>query len=121
MVIFTARKRSLGQGNNFTSVCHSVHRGCVPAPVGCLVPGECLVPGGGLLPWRVPGGDPPTATAAGGTHPTGMHSCHDITFTCTWYCTYVCIKSVAFRWDAICGNILIENIFRDIFLKAVVT
>ena len=32
--------------------------------------GVCLVPG-------VPGGDPPprTATAAGGTHPTGMHSC----------------------------------------------
>ena len=29
----------------------------------------CLVPGG-------PGGDPPeTATAVGGTHPTGMHSC----------------------------------------------
>ena len=37
---------------------------------GCLVPGGCLLPGGVL------GGDPPrTATAAGGTHPTGMHSC----------------------------------------------
>ena len=24
---FTARKRSLGQGNIFTPVCHSVHRG----------------------------------------------------------------------------------------------
>ena len=36
----------------------------------------CLVPGGG-----VPGGDPPpTATAAGGTHPTGMHSCTAIHF-----------------------------------------
>ena len=33
-------------------------------------PGLVLVRGG------VPGGDhPPTATAAGGTHPTGMHSC----------------------------------------------
>ena len=30
---------------------------------GCLVPGECLVE------------TPRTATAAGGTHPTGMHSC----------------------------------------------
>ena len=31
---------------------------------------------GGLVPGGVPGGDPPwTATAAGGTHPTGMHSC----------------------------------------------
>ena len=31
-------------------------------------------PGGG-----VPGGDPPgTATATGGTHPTGMHSCYNV-------------------------------------------
>ena len=33
----------------------------------------CFPPGG--LVWGVPDGDPPTATAAGGTHPTGMHSC----------------------------------------------
>ena len=33
---------------------------------------------GGSAPggWLVPGGEPPgTGTAAGGTHPTGMHSC----------------------------------------------
>ena len=63
----------------------------VPGPRGCLVWG-CLVPGegvpgpggvpglggpgpGGSGPggawWRPPG----MATAAGGTHPTGMHSC----------------------------------------------
>ena len=30
--IFTARKRSLGQGNVFTPVCHSVHRGVCPTP-----------------------------------------------------------------------------------------
>ena len=30
--IFTARKRSLGQGNIFTSVCHSVHRARSPPP-----------------------------------------------------------------------------------------
>ena len=60
------------QGNIFAPVCHSVHRG------GCLVGGGCLVwgmpgPGGCLLP----GGAAPsrTATAADGTHPTGMHSC----------------------------------------------
>ena len=29
-LIFTARKRSLGQGNVFTSVCHSVHGGTDP-------------------------------------------------------------------------------------------
>ena len=50
--IFTARKRSLGQGNMFIPVCHSVRR-------------EGLVPGGG---------GPRTATAVGGTHATGMHS-----------------------------------------------
>ena len=32
-------------------------------------PGGCMVRG-------VPGGPPMTATAAGGTHPTGMHSCY---------------------------------------------
>ena len=39
-------------------------------------PGGCLVPGGACLgEYLVPGGCPPgTATAAGGTHPTGMHS-----------------------------------------------
>ena len=37
---------------------------------GCLVPGS--VPG----PRGMPGADPPRmATAVGGTHPTGMHSC----------------------------------------------
>ena len=35
--LITARKRSLGQGNIFTPVCHSVHRGeylgrCIPGP-----------------------------------------------------------------------------------------
>ena len=39
--------------------------------------GGCMVPG-------VPGGDPPppTATAAGGTHPTGMHSCSLFSYKC---------------------------------------
>ena len=36
IIIFTARKRSLGQGNIITPVCHSVHRG------GCVL----LLPGG---------------------------------------------------------------------------
>ena len=67
----------LREGNVFTGVCDSVHRG-----------GRCLVPGG---VWSRgvpgPGGSGPggclvetpprTATAAGGTHPTGMHSCEE--------------------------------------------
>ena len=51
----------------FSQACvkNSVHR------EGCLLPG-----GGGCLLRGVPGGDlPGTTTAAGGTHPTGMHSC----------------------------------------------
>ena len=43
-----------------------------------------LFTGGVLGPGRVPGGDPPrTATAASGTHPTGMHSCYVIVLTST--------------------------------------
>ena len=59
--IFTARKRSLGQGNIFTPVCHSVHRGggaCVVAPGGCVVApggGACIVALGGHA-WLLPGG-----------------------------------------------------------------
>ena len=35
-------------------------------------------PWGGAWSRGVPGGDPPgTATAVGGNHPTGMHSCFD--------------------------------------------
>ena len=41
----------------------------MPCRVG-LLQGGVPAPGGG-----VPGGPPQTATAAGGTHPTGMHSC----------------------------------------------
>ena len=66
-------------------------------PRGCLLwEGACswggvMVPGGsgggwwlwGVWSQGVPGGDSPlTATAAGGTHPTGMHSC----YACVWFC-----------------------------------
>ena len=122
---FTARKRSLGQGNNFRSMCQEFCRGggavpaciagdipaCLAADLGggrvgipaCLAGFQAHAQGGswgrsgqgglqahtwgGLLPrgacsrgWgcllqRCVCGDPPvTATAAGGTHPIGMHS-----------------------------------------------
>ena len=44
--------------------------GGVPGPGGMPGLGGCLILGGAW--WRPP---PGTATAAGGTHPTGMHSC----------------------------------------------
>ena len=59
VAIFTARKRSLGQGNIFTPVCHSVHRGkaCVVAPGGhvWLLRGACTVLFGGCV-WFYSGG-----------------------------------------------------------------
>ena len=75
----------------FTGICHSVNGGGA-APRGegacswgvwCLLPGGCLLLGGGVCFWGVPAPrgwrgcpveTPPTATAAGVTHPTGMHS-----------------------------------------------
>ena len=102
-IIFTARKRSCGKVMFlqvsvilFTGGCQllgdacsqsgggacSQGEGClvqggacsggVSAPRGCLALGVAL---GGSGPGGVPGGDPPTVTATGGTHPTGMHSC----------------------------------------------
>ena len=92
--IFTARKRSLQRLCFYR--CLSVHRGVCLLPGGCLLRWgglvrRCLLPGhlvrgGCLLPVGVPGPrgvwsrgclveTPRTATAAGGTHPTGMHSC----------------------------------------------
>ena len=41
---------------------------------GAWFRGVCMVPGV-HGPGVVCGGDPPTTTAAGATHPTGMHSC----------------------------------------------
>ena len=51
--IITARKRSLGQGNIFTPVCHSVHRGgmhgCSGGGMRGCSEGVCVVaPGGGV-------------------------------------------------------------------------
>ena len=65
----------------FIGICLST--GVVHGSEGCMVPegawsGGCMVLGvngpGGACSRGMPGGDPP-ATAAGSTHPTGMHSC----------------------------------------------
>ena len=48
----------------------------MPCSRGGLLLGEVPGPGGGGAWWRPPGpGTPRTATAACGTHSTGMHSC----------------------------------------------
>ena len=70
LLIFTARKRSLGQGNVFTRV-------LLLCSQGDLHPGGSAS-GGGLgrppLPTRTMG----YGQQAGGTHPTGMHTSYDI-------------------------------------------
>ena len=97
-VFFTTHKRSLGQGNIFTSVCQKfcsqeggLVLGGMPAlrrvwswSGACSQGAWCLLKWGlvlgGAWSWEgvaAPGGVPcpPMATATGGTHPTGMHSC----------------------------------------------
>ena len=68
-LIFLPPATKLGQGYIFTGVCDSVHGGG-----GCWSGGAWSQEESG--PGGVHFGDPPgTATAADGTHPTGMHSC----------------------------------------------
>ena len=90
MYFITAGKQSLGQGNVFTSVCHSVHTG------GESVSRRGLHPGGSASGDLHPGGSAPRGQVcirrgvgqtpspsdtteysqrAGGSDLTGMHSC----------------------------------------------
>ena len=65
--IFTARKRSLGQGNIFTPVCHSVHGGRAWLWGVCMISGGCAwLPGGGSV-WLLGG--------MHGCQGEGMHGC----------------------------------------------
>ena len=72
--ILTARKRSLGQGNVFTPVCHSVAQPPwmqMPPGLG-RPPLDADPPGLGTPPGCNP---PPYGKQAGGPHPTGMYTC----------------------------------------------
>ena len=99
-VLITARKRSLGQSNIFTPVCHSVHSGgsaSVHAGIPPPPPGTRYTPPRDQphppgpdthtpppSPWEqsplrdqahTPPGPGRHGQRAGGTHPTGMQSC----------------------------------------------
>ena len=81
MSIVTARKRSLGQGNGFTPVCHSVHRGggqvSAPLHAGIHPPGRQPYPlGRHPRPLDTMG----YGQHAGGTYPIGMHTCLNLAF-----------------------------------------
>ena len=58
--------RSLGQGNVFTPMCHSVHGGGGLHPGGVCIGMGGLHPGGGQTPLDTTG----YGKRAGGTHPT---------------------------------------------------
>ena len=91
-LIFAACKRSLGQDNIFTSICHSVHDWDLPnpppPPPADVDPPLNADPHDAELPpppmQNTPDADPPPQDTwyttgygqqAGGTHPTGMLSC----------------------------------------------
>ena len=95
-LLITARKRSLGQGNIFAPVCHSVHRGeylgrypqaGTPPSTGRYTPHS---PARYTSPGQVHplGRYPLEAVHAGrygqqpGSNPTGMHSCNDMMKMC---------------------------------------
>ena len=63
IAIFTARKRSLGQGNIFAPSCHSVRGGGVP--------GQVPAPGHVNPPWQV---HPPAGTPSDRYTPLGRYT-----------------------------------------------
>ena len=69
-------KRSFGQGNIFTGVCDSVHRGgLVPGGRVSGLGGSPIFRGKGGLQFFGGGSPPEYGQRSAGTHPTGMHSC----------------------------------------------
>ena len=77
---FYRPQTELQEGNVFTPVSHSVHRVCVSQHA---MDREVCTPTRQTTPWAdTPQAETPlppskTATEAGGTHPTGMHSCFE--------------------------------------------
>ena len=92
---FTARKRSLGQGNIFTLVCHSVHRGgsaSVHAGIPTLPPGSRHPPGSrppsGSRPPPL-GADPPRSRhPPPGSRPPLCSACWEIRAISWRYASY---------------------------------
>ena len=69
--IFTARKRSLGQGNIFAPVCHSVHRGVHGPPWQVHTPPGRYTPLAGTPPGRY---TPLAGTTPRQVHPSGKYT-----------------------------------------------
>ena len=118
--IFTARKRSLGQGNIFAPVCHSVHRGVPDTPLGADTPWDQVHP---------PGADTPRTRYTPQTryipqdqvHPQSRHppepgippqeqtppwcrACWEIRSICGWYTSYWNAILYYYRPQRSCGQ-----------------
>ena len=79
-----------GQGNIFTRVCHSFcswGRGDSGSRGVCIQWGVCIWGGGRQTPWDTTWYD----QQAGGTHPTGMHSC--LCTFCSKFTTFIIVTS----------------------------
>ena len=85
--IFTVHKRSLGQGNIFAPVCHSVHSG---GSTWAGIPQAGIPPWAGTPPGQVhpQAGTPPLGryTPYGQVHPPATHA--GIRSTSGWYTSY---------------------------------
>ena len=91
-LFITARKRSLGQGNIFTPVCHSVHRGVLSQHALQVVSPHALQ--GSAIPTCIAGGIP--ACLAGRCYPN-MH--------CRWYPSMPC-RGVRCKGGLVPGGLL---------------
>ena len=82
VLIFTARKRSLGQGNIFTPVCYSVHRGLPQCMMGYHPPGP------GIPQTRCPTDQASPSNQAPPVPAPRHRACWEIRSTRGWYASY---------------------------------
>ena len=88
VLIFTARKRSLGQGNIFTPVCHSVHRGGLPKCMMGYHPPDQASPRPGAPRTRHPPQTRHPQTRHPLYQPPRHRACWEIRSTRGWYASY---------------------------------
>ena len=102
----------LWQGNVFTPVCHSLHRG-----ISASVHAEIHTPWADTPLSRHPPGrhlPPPAITAADGKHPTGMHSCFHLCSTVQLPYTNVTLQFFILAFAEFSGINISCNSFRII-------
>ena len=106
--IFTARKRSLGQGNVFTPVCHSVRGGWLPSMHHWSHDRGSASGGVEQIPPQTTG----YGQRAGGTPPTGMHSCGNY-FSVLFWKLFVNVQFHSQSWRFVGLDPLLETVVDD--------